>query len=96
MPSSKARQQRRRRELYVSQRGLCYWCGEPMIYLDKIDMNDHRPRLCTLEHLRTRANPTRQEQTTFGESRYAAACRECNRLRADGRVNQMKPFGATP
>jgi hypothetical protein len=74
----------RRRVAFAEQGGLCWWCRRPMVWIEKPQPHEHPPRMCTLEHLRTRAHPGRLEPAK-GQKRRVAACYECNHTRADGR-----------
>lgn len=81
------KRKRRRANLWRQQQGKCHWCGVAMMH-----WNDwyaqHRtarggwqpPRLATIDHLRDRFAPTRQERAQ-GEQRWVLACSACNHKR---------------
>jgi|SRR6516164_1854699 5-methylcytosine-specific restriction endonuclease McrA len=57
---------------YVKQRGLCYWCKEPMA----LTTDSSNPRMLTGDHLVPYHNGG---ETKSGN--IVAACRECNNNR---------------
>lgn len=61
-----------RREAYLEQEGLCYWCGQKMQWKGWWQS----PRLCTADHLVPRSEGG---QTIRGN--IVAACRDCNNRR---------------
>jgi hypothetical protein len=86
MPSVYNRE--RRRFWFERQQGKCCWCDKPMLWIERwpAERSGDTPLLmCTLEHLRTRADSARRDKPAKGERRTAAACFQCNRLRASGR-----------
>lgn len=85
--------QRRRAELYGDQNGLCFWCEEPMILLPRYPADGRvMGNICTIDHLRDRDNPTRQDRPAPNEQRVVAACAACNfeRDHARHRVNAQE------
>ena len=73
--------QRRRAVLYGEQDGLCFWCEEPMVLLLRYPTDGRiAGNVCTLDHLRDRDNPKRQEPVR-GDQRLVAACCACNHQR---------------
>jgi 5-methylcytosine-specific restriction endonuclease McrA len=63
------RLRRLRNSAFIVQRGLCYWCEQPM----KPHANMHDPRLLTGDHIIRLADGGR---TVHGN--VVAACRRCN------------------
>lgn len=64
----------------------CHWCGRrtiltpPRANMKKLKVQP--PNLATVDHLRSRRDPTRQEPTARGdERRRVLACWECNQKR---------------
>lgn len=92
MPKCRENRKRRNR-LFEKQNGLCFWCEEPMVLIQRPAQHLELPRLCTLEHLRSKAHPGRLEQSN-GERRTVAACWECNRARGSG-LCWTPPLGKT-
>lgn len=78
--SSKLR--RRRHVLFEQQKGFCYWCNQPMRELPPDPKRRPMPKdMCTIDHLRDRFDPARQQRCKHGEQRLVAACWECNNRR---------------
>ena len=73
---------RRRAALFREQGGLCYWCKRECVLIVWIPKRKVAiPRnLATLDHLRDRFHPGRQEPAR-GDKRYVMACWECNHER---------------
>lgn len=71
----------KKRKLFELQKGLCYWCNEPMIYPDDGPKRGGKqpPKLCTLEHLNDRFSPIRETNLDIGNT--VVACYECNHKR---------------
>lgn len=74
---------RRRAKLFAQQRGKCHWCGRKCINSTEPPVHGKRmaPNRATLDHLRDRFDPTRQDPPRRGESRYVMACSNCNHKR---------------
>lgn len=82
----------RRRYLFGRQHGKCYFCKCRMVLPE--DCPGYGPRMkiypnnmATIEHLRDRFDPTRQEPNKSikdgpADRRWAVSCRKCNNLRA--------------
>lgn len=69
---------KKRRRLFHSQHGLCYYCGEPML-LAKVPEGMRQPStLATLDHLIPRSRGG-----TFCNNNVVAACKRCNTERGD-------------
>lgn len=67
-----------RERLFRAQRGLCYWCKQPMVLNPrKIRHQPDPPNMCTLEHLHDRFSPLRG----VGEKKNVVACKKCNNER---------------
>ena len=72
----------RRFDLWVAQRGLCWWCKCPTVlppYEPKRAKGSVKPNEATLDHLYSRLHPLREVKT--GDRRYVMACWACNQRR---------------
>ncbi len=67
--------------LWYEQGGLCHWCRCPMILVEPNGKNRLPPNACTIDHLRSRLDPTRREPARNQERRLVAACQRCNSAR---------------
>lgn len=67
--------------LWHEQGGLCYWCHSPTILVEPGGKNRLPPNAATVEHLRSRLDPTRQEPARDQERRLVMACLSCNSVR---------------
>lgn len=82
---------KRREILWKRQAGLCHYCSVPMVHWDDRDMNhekqnaEQRKLWATLEHLRDRLHPLRNDGNPNFEARWVIACWKCNHDR--GREN---------
>ena len=76
MGSTKLRN--RREKLFRQQRGLCYWCKQPMRLVPRTKPHHNDPSVCTLDHLHDRWSPLRGT----GGYEHVAACQKCNRERS--------------
>jgi 5-methylcytosine-specific restriction endonuclease McrA len=65
---------------YKRQRGLCYWCGQEMIYHGRGELPRpwNHPRTLTADHLIRKADGGRTTSTNI-----VAACAQCNNRRHD-------------
>lgn len=84
MPSAKEIA-RRRAELFIEQKGLCYWCKvemTPTLPTRGADDPPYPPTMCTLDHVYSRLDPRRFRRRRPGEARRVAACIECNQERS--------------
>jgi len=80
-----------RERLFAEQRGLCYYCGEPML-LAKIGQGQAQPpRLATLDHI----IPRSLGGTNAPTMNCVAACRQCNQERGtqDARMFLLQKQG---
>ena len=79
MSKDKAAQRRRqRRRLYDKQKGLCFWCKKPMLWLVIYPGDGVHPlNLCTIDHVYSKLSPLRQTNNI-----KVAACWGCNHQRA--------------
>lgn len=69
----------RRKRLFEKQNGKCHYCKCNMLHMFKVPPGMKRPdNICTIEHLRDRFDPTRQEPNHHHEQRWVAACNKCN------------------
>lgn len=71
---SAARKAAYREKLFHQQRGLCYWCKQPMRLVPREKPHHNDPAACTLDHLHDRWSPLRGA----GGYRNVAACNKCN------------------
>lgn len=86
--SRNAYKKRRRLALFKEQGGCCYWCKCEMVLppATALPRGQKLPaNTLTLDHLRDRFHPGRQ-QPARGDKRYVAACWQCNAER--GQVAQ--------
>ncbi len=67
--------------LWHEQGGLCHWCRGPMILVEPSAKGRLPPNACTIDHLRSRLDPTRQIPPRDQERRLVAACHRCNTTR---------------
>lgn len=75
-----------RERLFAEQRGLCHWCGQPMVLFRGTGRESLPPDAATLDHLDDKWSPLRG--TFRGQRRRVAACRRCNERRS--RDNQAR------
>jgi hypothetical protein len=62
----------------------CYWCGQNTVIYDYLPKGKAIPDNCaTLDHLRSRLDPTRYEPAKPNEERTVLACFKCNVDRAE-------------
>jgi hypothetical protein len=73
--------------LCMSQNWKCHYCPRPIIWGDRSPKAPRPDNFATIEHLRDRFHPDRQEPLKRGEQRWVAACNRCNFER--GRESQM-------
>lgn len=86
--SNRIKLRRRRRALFHQQHGICWWCKRPMELEAPVERHKPMPpRLCTIDHLRDRFDPTRREKAS-GDQRLVAACWQCNMERGSQRQAQ--------
>lgn len=67
--------------LWYEQGGLCHWCFAPMVLVEPQSKGRLPRNACTIDHLRSRLDPTRREPARNGERRLVAACHICNTRR---------------
>jgi hypothetical protein len=73
---------RRRIALWHAQEGKCYWCHCDTVLVEPVAKRKEQPHnMATLDHLRSRFDPTRREKPKRGEQRLVMACQECNHRR---------------
>lgn len=81
---------KRRKKLFEKQNGLCHYCKCKMIHMFDVPQTMTKPyNLCTIEHLRDRFDPTRQEPNCTNEQRQVAACNKCNHKRNKQREKEQ-------
>ena len=73
---------RRRAKLWAQQKGLCYWCHCQTTLTKGPSRKGEKipPDLATIDHLRSRLHPNRQEPAC-GQQRLVMACSACNNKR---------------
>src|SRR5271154_1934416 len=80
--SNRKQFKKRRKSLFEKQNGLCHYCKCKMLLIFAVPPGRKKPdNLCTIEHLRDRFDPTRQEPNYNREQRWVAACNKCNNER---------------
>ncbi len=68
--------------LWHEQDGLCHWCRRPMVLVEPSAKSGRLPpNACTIDHLRSRLDPTRRIPPRDNERRLVAACHGCNTSR---------------
>ena len=65
-----------RAAMFVRQKGACHYCGTQMLLMWTCPTAYRPDNLCTIEHLRDRFHPDRQEPGN--DRRHVAACLKCN------------------
>lgn len=87
--SGQGYKRKRRRALFRKQQGKCHWCGGEMVLPDVYPTRGKMPRnLCTVDHLRSRFHPARNEPAN-GTQRWVAACWQCNNDRCQAEQAAM-------
>lgn len=78
MKTKNNKNQRLRKRLYETQKGLCFWCGLSMVLIENAPSKVKNPpdNMCTIEHLESRWHPERGNFN--GSFRKVAACLKCN------------------
>jgi len=56
----------------------CYWCGALTVLVEKNGGPPVLPNEATIDHIRPRHHPGRQEPPTEGERRRVLSCWKCN------------------
>lgn len=51
MGRGRGKYQTKRERMWYEQAGLCYWCGEPMVWREFGEHEKMMPDDCTIEHL---------------------------------------------
>jgi len=72
---------KQRLKLFTEQKGLCYWCKQPMRILKMKPHKPAPPDLCTIDHLEPKFHPQRGTFAGKMVLRRVAACRKCNNER---------------
>lgn len=69
----------------------CHWCGRLTVLLPEVpQIRGKIPwNAATIDHLRSRYDPKRQEPVTAGEIRLVLACWRCNNERCQQEQNQI-------
>lgn len=79
---------KRRDKLWQDKKAQCYWCRiETILPPRGATRIEHKDNLATLDHLRSRLKPNRQEPNTTNEERTVLSCWKCNNIR--GRLDQL-------
>lgn len=79
--AAKKGRSRKRVMLWYRQGGLCHWCSAPTVLLEPRDKAKLPPNAATIDHLRSRLDPSRTEPCKPGERRLVMACNRCNSTR---------------
>lgn len=86
------KRKRRRAALWKEQDGLCHWCKCQMIHWNDRTNDpgkrtpEARLRWATIDHLRSRHNPHRNDGNPNFEQRWVLACWKCNNDRGRAEV----------
>ncbi len=59
MGRGRGKYQTKRERMWYEQAGLCYWCGDPMVWRDFGEHEKMMRNDCTIEHLDDRQSPHR-------------------------------------
>lgn len=80
MSRRSAEKARKRRRIFREQSGLCYWCRQPMVIVEKQDQRTDWPNdMATFEHLDPKGDPNRGR--IYHQRRIVLACYKCNHER---------------
>lgn len=92
---------RRRKNAFKEQNGLCFWCKLPMVLLENFSdfrqkKNPPPANVCTLDHLYEYNDPMRKEGRLSNGTLYknVAACITCNNDRSAPRRKSTSYMGA--
>ena len=93
MSGSNRARRRKRYALFKMQKGLCFWCKQPMRLLDLGTLRRAKKLphdMCTIDHLEPRWHPERGRYEGAGDFRLVAACLKCNNER-DRELHKLIP-----
>ena len=76
--SDRERHKRQRAQLWYRQEGKCYYCVAEMLLMWTIPTKFRPDNLCTVEHLRPKMHPAKNDGNPNKERRRVAACSKCN------------------
>lgn len=81
---------RRREKLFLAQKGLCFYCAQPMLLATVHTGQKQPPRLVTLDHI-----VPKSAGGTIGNDNTVAACAKCNQERGteDARLFMLRKQG---
>ncbi len=82
-----AGQLKRRRERLFKKHPFCYWCNCELIESTKKNRRKHN--VATIDHLRSRLDPSRQIPNYDSNIRTVLSCRRCNNERAKEEVSKL-------
>ena len=77
----------RRRERLFKEHPYCYWCNCKLVKCCK--KNRKRPNIATIDHLRSRLDPSRQMKDYSQNPRTVLSCSKCNENRAKEEVKNL-------
>jgi len=75
---------KKKQRMWDRQNGLCHWCGQGMFpFTNFLDLPEPRSKhlpdnYSTIEHLRSKYDPTRWDLNDGYELRLVLACKKCN------------------
>lgn len=68
----------------------CHWCRCSVVIMPRVPKLKNMPdNAATLDHLRSRFHPRRQEPVRYGERRIVLACNACNQRRCQEEQRQI-------
>lgn len=74
---------KRRRDRLFEKYKTCFWCSCKLVKPENCKHDEKTPSdMATLDHLRYKRNPKRQQPNLTGKPRTVIACFECNNNRA--------------
>ncbi len=86
MPKGRKGQSRRRETLF-KEHPYCYWCNCKLIKCCK--QNIKRSNMATIDHLRSRLDPSRLMIDNSQNPRTVLSCSKCNNQRAKEEVSKL-------
>ena len=77
----------RRRDRLFKIHPYCYWCGCKLLKCCK--QNRKKPDVATIDHLRSKLDPSRQIIDNSQNPRTVLSCNKCNQERAKKEVSKL-------
>ena len=86
MPKGRKGQSKRREGLF-KEHPFCYWCNCKLVRCCK--QNRKKPNVATIDHLRSKLDPSRQMIDYSQNPRTVLSCSKCNQERAKEEVSKL-------